>query len=198
MCSLDRKQWANSRNAIGRKGQMMAIPTAINKTNNISGAVLLGHVLDFAMKKQQDKQRHDLLPLVDSNWFDNGTAASSSHIIRAASDATTVELLMPVWAYQTAAVYLICICVVGLIMNVIVVIVILNDPQVISRNCLIVSWLISLFRISVCDGCSSKKDKVKATLFPVLSLPCLFCERIRRKLCLTNAIGSILLLTELV
>ncbi|XP_032798053.2 melanopsin [Daphnia magna] len=145
MCSLDRKQWANSRNAIGRKGQMMAIPTAINKTNNISGAVLLGHVLNFAMKKQQEKQRHDLLPLVDSNWFDNGTAASSSHIIKAASDATTVELLMPVWAYQTAAVYLICICVVGLIMNVIVVIVILNDPQKSPLN-----WM--LLNLACSDG----------------------------------------------
>uniref|UniRef100_A0A0P6GDV1 Putative Gpcr rhodopsin family n=1 Tax=Daphnia magna TaxID=35525 RepID=A0A0P6GDV1_9CRUS len=52
---------------------------------------------------------------------------------------------MPVWAYQTAAVYLICICVVGLVMNVIVVIVILNDPQKSPLN-----WM--LLNLACSDG----------------------------------------------
>lgn len=43
---------------------------------------------------------------------------------------STEELLMPLWAYRTAAVYLFLISFLGVIMNVIVVIVILNDPQV--------------------------------------------------------------------
>jgi c-opsin len=37
---------------------------------------------------------------------------------------------MPIWAYQSAAVYLIFISVFGLLMNIVVVIVIINDPQV--------------------------------------------------------------------
>lgn len=40
------------------------------------------------------------------------------------------QLLMPVWAYQSAAVYLIFISVMGLMTNITVVVVILNDPQV--------------------------------------------------------------------
>lgn len=39
-------------------------------------------------------------------------------------------LLMPEWAYQLAAIYLIVISVLGVVMNVTVVIVILNDSQV--------------------------------------------------------------------
>lgn len=42
------------------------------------------------------------------------------------------QLLMPLWAYRTAAVYLLFISVLGLIMNIIVIIVIVNDPQVLS------------------------------------------------------------------
>lgn len=42
------------------------------------------------------------------------------------------NLLMPTWAYQLTAAYLLFISVLGLIMNVVVVIVILNDLQV---NC---------------------------------------------------------------
>jgi c-opsin len=37
---------------------------------------------------------------------------------------------MPIWAYQSAAVYLIFISVFGLLMNIVVVIFIINDPQV--------------------------------------------------------------------
>ena len=43
---------------------------------------------------------------------------------------TDDHLLMPEWAYQLAAVYLVIISVLGVVMNVTVVIVILNDPQV--------------------------------------------------------------------
>lgn len=42
----------------------------------------------------------------------------------------TPDLLMPEWAYQVAAIYLLMISVLGVVMNVIVVLVILNDPQV--------------------------------------------------------------------
>ncbi len=40
------------------------------------------------------------------------------------------HLLMPIWAYQIAASYLFFICVIGLVLNTIVVIVLLNDPKV--------------------------------------------------------------------
>ena len=40
------------------------------------------------------------------------------------------DLLMPLWAYRSAAAYLLFISVIGIIMNVVVVIVIVNDPQV--------------------------------------------------------------------
>jgi c-opsin len=40
------------------------------------------------------------------------------------------HLLMPIWAYRVAASYLFFISVIGLILNVIVIIVILNDPKV--------------------------------------------------------------------
>ena len=39
------------------------------------------------------------------------------------------HLLMPIWAYQIASGYLFFISVMGLILNVIVIIVILNDPK---------------------------------------------------------------------
>lgn len=42
------------------------------------------------------------------------------------------NLLMPTWAYRLTAAYLLFISVLGLIMNVVVVIVILNDSQVIA------------------------------------------------------------------
>lgn len=40
------------------------------------------------------------------------------------------HLLMPIWAYRIAAGYLISISLIGLILNVIVIIVLLNDPKV--------------------------------------------------------------------
>ena len=45
-------------------------------------------------------------------------------------DGELIHLLMPIWAYQSAAVYLIFISVFGLLMNIVVVIVIISDPQV--------------------------------------------------------------------
>ena len=44
------------------------------------------------------------------------------------------HLLMPIWAYQIASGYLFFISVMGLILNVIVIIVILNDPKVSVNN----------------------------------------------------------------
>jgi c-opsin len=50
------------------------------------------------------------------------------------------HLLMPIWAYQMAASYLFFICVIGLILNTIVVIVLLNDPKVsICDHCYVLS-----------------------------------------------------------
>jgi hypothetical protein len=50
------------------------------------------------------------------------------------------HLLMPSWAYQMAASYLFFICVIGLILNTIVVIVLLNDPKVsICDHCYVLS-----------------------------------------------------------
>lgn len=38
--------------------------------------------------------------------------------------------LMPTWAYKASAAYLVLISVLGLILNIIVIIVLLNDPKV--------------------------------------------------------------------
>ena len=50
------------------------------------------------------------------------------------SDGSDRHLLMPIWAYQIASGYLFFISVMGLILNVIVIIVILNDPKVSVNN----------------------------------------------------------------
>jgi hypothetical protein len=40
------------------------------------------------------------------------------------------HLLMPVWAFKSAAVYLLFISVIGLALNIVVVVVLLSNPQV--------------------------------------------------------------------
>lgn len=64
------------------------------------------------------------------DWASVGVAPADDH------------LLMPEWAYQVAAAYLVVICVLGVVMNAMVVVVILNDPQVGARE---PSVLVSLF-----------------------------------------------------
>ena len=95
----------------------MAIPATTNISANVSDAVLLGIVLDIV--KEQWNQS-DLM----------GDVLSSNSSINNNTDVELVDLLMPIWAYQSAAVYLIFISVFGLLMNMVVVIVIFNDPQV--------------------------------------------------------------------
>ncbi|KAI9554586.1 pteropsin8 [Daphnia sinensis] len=56
------------------------------------------------------------------------------------------QLLMPVWAYQSAAVYLIFISIMGLITNIIVVVVILSDPQKMTP----LNWM--LLNLACSDG----------------------------------------------
>lgn len=83
-------------------------------TANVSGAVL-GFVVDVGQRR--DDVADELL---------NGGADQSGDT----DDDAAAALLMPLWAYHSAAIYLLFVSVLGLIMNVIVVIVILNDPQV--------------------------------------------------------------------
>ncbi|EFX87346.1 pteropsin3 [Daphnia pulex] len=56
------------------------------------------------------------------------------------------HLLMPIWAYQMAAGYLFFICVIGLILNTIVVIVLLNDPKKMTP----LNWM--LLNLACSDG----------------------------------------------
>lgn len=84
-------------------------------TTNISGAVL-GYVVDIS----QSLDEINTIGLSEVVGFSPSENASDS----------ADELLMPLWAYHTAAVYLLFISVLGLVMNIVVVIVIINDPQV--------------------------------------------------------------------
>uniref|UniRef100_A0A0P6DTP4 Gpcr rhodopsin family n=1 Tax=Daphnia magna TaxID=35525 RepID=A0A0P6DTP4_9CRUS len=72
--------------------------------------------------------------LTDDDSFANGSSGIVS------------QLLMPVWAYQLAAVYLIFISIMGLITNIIVVVVILNDPQKMTP----LNWM--LLNLACSDG----------------------------------------------
>lgn len=60
--------------------------------------------------------------------YENNTIVTDSG--RANNLTDGVDLLMPTWAYLSVAAYLLFISVVGLIMNIIVTVVILNDSRV--------------------------------------------------------------------
>ncbi|EFX80367.1 pteropsin7 [Daphnia pulex] len=76
------------------------------------------------------------------NWsFDNTTASSNGD-----QQTELAHLLMPVWAYQLAAGYLIFISVLGLFMNIVVVLVIINDPQKMTS----LNWM--LLNLACSDG----------------------------------------------
>lgn len=97
--------------------------TAISSTQNIAGDMLMPLVTAF-VAGQPSRQRH----LVDTDLMtDESSSAAQSDGDGRMSD----PLLMPVWAYQTAAAYLIAISIVGLVMNILVIIAIVSDRQVI-------------------------------------------------------------------
>ncbi len=106
----------------------MAIPTTSNIYPSVSEAVLVGFGLVIA--KEQQLHQEDVMgnALIRNSSFDNTTASTGDD--NEQTDAELALLLMPVWAYQTAAAYLIFISVLGLFMNIVVVLVIINDPQV--------------------------------------------------------------------
>lgn len=96
--------------------------TAISSTQNIAGHMLMPLVTAF-VAGQPSRQRH----LVDTDWMTN----ESSSAAQSDGDGRMSDpLLMPVWAYQTAAAYLIAISIVGLVMNILVIIAIVSDRQV--------------------------------------------------------------------
>jgi hypothetical protein len=105
----------------------MAIPASSNIYLSVSDAVLAGFGL--VVTKEQQWHQVDLMAnaLLRNSSFDNTTASSN---VDQQTDAELTHLLMPIWAYQSAAAYLICISVLGLFMNIVVVLVIINDPQV--------------------------------------------------------------------
>ncbi len=76
-------------------------------------------------------QQSDLMesPLMTRNTTTSPTILGTAEI-DTQIDGELIHLLMPIWAYQSAAVYLIFISVFGLLMNIVVVIVIISDPQV--------------------------------------------------------------------
>lgn len=95
--------------------------------------------------------------LVESNVLVNGSLNTSNQTD--GDERVIGSLLMPVWAYQSAAAYLVFISVVGLFMNVLVIIVILNDPVVdILITCLdVLSFLCFLLFSIVFDCCLDRK-----------------------------------------
>ncbi len=116
---------------------------ASNRKESGEGAavLLLGFVMDM-FKEQQQWPEHQ------SDWLTNRSTAVTVDQVQVDIDATTItdgpelaHLLMPVWAYQSAAAYLIFISVFGLFMNIVVVIVIISDPQVLSNCRILCCWL---------------------------------------------------------
>ncbi|XP_045029547.1 melanopsin isoform X1 [Daphnia magna] len=82
--------------------------------------------------------------LVESNVLVNGSLNTSNQTD--GDERVIGSLLMPVWAYQSAAAYLVFISVVGLFMNVLVIIVILNDPVKMTA----LNWM--LLNLACSDG----------------------------------------------
>ena len=79
--------------------------------------------------------------LFGSGRIDDGSIVRAEY---SSEDELETNLLMPTWAYRLTAAYLIFISVLGLIMNIIVVIVILNDSQVIVNLYLIYCFCVIL------------------------------------------------------
>ena len=98
-----------------------------NPANFSVGTVLLRFILDLVKE-----QRHHQSVISHSDEHQDGHVfvTNSSTISSSNADGELVDLLMPIWAYKSAAIYLIFISVFGLLMNIVVVIVIISDPQV--------------------------------------------------------------------
>ncbi|XP_046451533.1 opsin-3-like [Daphnia pulex] len=119
-----------------------------NESNETADAVrLLGFVMDMFNEQQQQWREHQ------SDWLANNRSTDVDQV--QVGDATTtstdrtieeLQLLMPVWAYQSAAAYLIFISVLGLFMNIVVVLVIVSDPQRMTP----LNWM--LLNLACSDG----------------------------------------------
>jgi hypothetical protein len=110
---------------------MMTISTTSSSIPiNSSNAFLFGFILEVVKDRPQWHQR-DLLQneFMTKNNTESPMIVSPTEIDEQ-TDGELIHLLMPIWAYQSAAAYLIFVSVLGLFMNIIVVIVIINDPQV--------------------------------------------------------------------
>jgi hypothetical protein len=99
-----------------------------NSANFSAGAVLLRFILDLVKE-----QRHQSETIGRDQVIVTNTSAITPD---ADQELMAQHLLMPIWAYQSAAGYLIIISVLGLFMNIVVVLVIINDPQVCSTSSL--------------------------------------------------------------
>lgn len=100
----------------------MAVSTAMRSTGDIQGDTVMRFVTAF-VAGQQLRQPY----LADKDLLVN---ESSSKVLLDGDGRMSDPLLMPVWAYQIAAAYLIVISIVGLVLNMLVIIVILTDRQV--------------------------------------------------------------------
>ncbi|EFX80365.1 pteropsin6 [Daphnia pulex] len=106
--------------------------------NFSAGAVLLRFILDLVKE-----QRHQSETIGRDQVIVTNTSAITPD--DADQEWSAQHLLMPVWAYQLAAGYLIFISVLGLFMNIVVVLVIINDPQKSPLN-----WM--LLNLACSDG----------------------------------------------
>ena len=98
-----------------------------NPANFSVGTVLLQFILDLVSKEQRHQSE---ISHSDEHQDGHAFVTNSSTISSSNADVELVDLLMPIWAYKSAGIYLIFISVFGLLMNIVVVIVIINDPQV--------------------------------------------------------------------
>ncbi|XP_046651129.1 rhodopsin, G0-coupled-like [Daphnia pulicaria] len=121
--------FANSSTSAGGSGDTSA--------NFSAGAVLLRFILDLVKE-----QRHQSETLIGR---DQVIATNTSATPDFDQEWMAQHLLMPIWAYQLAAAYLIFISVLGLFMNIVVVLVIVNDPQKSPLN-----WM--LLNLACSDG----------------------------------------------
>ncbi|XP_046649276.1 rhodopsin, deep-sea form-like [Daphnia pulicaria] len=119
----------------------MAIFMTLNIYLSVSEAVLVGFSSVVAKEQWHPK---DLIAnnayLLRNSSFDNTTASNGDE------PSELAHLLMPIWAYQLAAGYLIFISVLGLLMNIVVVLVIVNDPQKMTP----LNWM--LLNLACSDG----------------------------------------------
>ncbi|XP_046451536.1 melanopsin-like [Daphnia pulex] len=128
----------------GGRTKMASTSSTLAIPANTSGTFLVGFIFDFVKERQSD--------LMESQLMTSNNDASLNIVSRIDIDAEQTDaelmahLLMPVWAYQSAAVYLIFISVLGLFMNIVVILVIVNDPQKMTS----LNWM--LLNLACSDG----------------------------------------------